>query len=596
MKPPVLAAPVVVTALLLTVLGGVPASAVVLAPTDCPTALPTGEAVDGLSATGFTVERGTTPEPFTAAVLGRIDDGIAPGVDLIMADLTSPALTRSGGVWAGMSGSPVYADDGRLVGAVAYVLASNTSIAGITPAEAMLPLAGPSAGAQVRAAAAASDPAQTVTPTPQEARELAATGATTYTQARAGFELLDVPLAASGTRGKHSRSMLERMSERLDLATTPRNSGAAAPVAQAAPEDITAGSNFAAALSYGDVTFAGTGTTTLVCDGVAVAFGHPFFGTGETTMSMHPATAVLVQPDSLFGSFKVANPGGVVGTVDTDATAGIAGPVGLIPETTTVSTSFTTPSGAQRTGSTEVVLGDVVADIAAFQAQSSVDSAYGAQSAGSAAFTVEVDLRREDGTLDTVTRSDRVASRSALTDFPVSFLVADSVYFLLAELTQQDLEAVTVEDVRITGTLSTRYDAYTLRTVERRQVNPFAPLQPFTLLRAGRPLDLRIGVTQPGSSTVRTTVMSVPIPADASGGAGVLEVIAGPEAQFLLPEEPPATFDELLEQLRSRPGAASVAVLLTYDTESGETGQVVVTKLLKSAINPAFRSYEVAFR
>jgi hypothetical protein len=51
---------------------------------------------------------GTTPEPFTADVLGRITDGIAPGVDMIMADVSSPALTRAGGVWAGMSGSPVY--------------------------------------------------------------------------------------------------------------------------------------------------------------------------------------------------------------------------------------------------------------------------------------------------------------------------------------------------------------------------------------------------------------------------------------------------------------------------------------------------------
>lgn len=596
MKPPVLAAPVLATALLLTSLGGAPASAAVAAPTDCPTALPTVDAVDGLAATGFTVERGTTPEPFDAVVLGRLDSGIAPGVDLIIADLSSPALTRSGGVWAGMSGSPVYADDGRLIGAVAYVLASNTSIAGITPAEAMLPLAGQAASAQARAAAASTDPAETVVPTAAEARELAATGATTYAQARSGFELLDVPLAASGARGRKAPAMLERMSDRLDLATTPRASGAAAPRAAAAPEDITAGSNFAAALSYGDVTIAGTGTTTLVCDGVAVAFGHPYFGTGETTMSMHPATAVLVQPDATFGSFKVANPGGVLGTVDTDATAGIAGPVGVLPDTTTVSTEFTTPTGGVRTGSTEVVLDEVIADVAALQAQSSIDGAYGAASAGSAAFTVEVDLRREDGAVQTVTRSDRVASRSALVGLPVSFLVADSVFLLLAELTQQDLEAVTVTGVRITGTLSTRYDAYTLRSVDRRQINPFAPLQPFTLLRAGRPLDLRIGVTQPGSSLVRSTVVSVPIPADASGGSGSLEVVTGSEAQFLFPEEPPATFDELLAQLQARPGSATVAVVLTYDTQSGDTGQVVVTKLLKSAINPAFRSYQVAFR
>src|SRR4051812_43125395 len=76
-----------------------PAVAAQAAPTDCPTAFPTASAVDGVTGTGYTVERGTTPEPFSARILGRINDGIAPGIDMIMADLTSPALTRSGGVW-----------------------------------------------------------------------------------------------------------------------------------------------------------------------------------------------------------------------------------------------------------------------------------------------------------------------------------------------------------------------------------------------------------------------------------------------------------------------------------------------------------------
>ena len=58
-------------------------------------------------------------------MLGRITDGIAPGVDMILADVSSPALTRAGGVWAGMSGSPVYTADGRLIGSVSYGLAAS---------------------------------------------------------------------------------------------------------------------------------------------------------------------------------------------------------------------------------------------------------------------------------------------------------------------------------------------------------------------------------------------------------------------------------------------------------------------------------------
>lgn len=60
---------------------------------------------------------------------------VAPGVDMVMARLASSEIERVGGIWAGMSGSPVYAVDGRLIGAVSYGLTGgNSPVAGITPA------------------------------------------------------------------------------------------------------------------------------------------------------------------------------------------------------------------------------------------------------------------------------------------------------------------------------------------------------------------------------------------------------------------------------------------------------------------------------
>jgi hypothetical protein len=561
-------------------------------PVDCPEVAPTAEVVDGLTGTGWTVERGTAAEPFAATVLGRIDDGIAPGVDMVMAQLDSPALARSGGVWAGMSGSPVHTDDGRLIGAVAYVLAANTTIAGITPAEAMLPLLDQGRGA----AAAVPEPADSVALSPEQARVLAATGEVGYAQARTGFRLLEVPVHASGADGRWSATGLDGLADRLDLPGPIRTAGATAEAAGGATDDIAAGSNFAAALSYGAVTLAGVGTTTMVCDGVAVAFGHPLLGNGDTTLSAHGASAVLVQPDPLSGPFKVANPGGVVGTVTRDATTGIAGPLGQVPDSTTVTARFTSPAGTVRTGVSEVVLADVVADVSALQTQQTIDTAYGASSAGSASYTVQVSLRRADGRLQTVNRSDRVASRSAVTGLPVSYLVADAVYGLLSELTLQELEQITIESVSVTGTLSTRYDAYTLKSIDRRQLKPFAPLRSYTLLWPGRTLQLRVNVTQAGSTLVRSTIMDVPVPADARGGYGYLDVATGAEGAYLLPYRPPRTFDALLTQVRTRPGDATVTVVLTYQSTSGRTKQVVVTKLLKSSINPTSRSYELGFR
>ena len=94
----------------------------------------------GLAAHGLTVSRGTTVEQFDVTVLGVLDDGIAPGVDMILVETESPAITAAGGIWAGMSGSPVYADaaPNKLIGAVAYGLSGGPSkIGGLAAAEDM---------------------------------------------------------------------------------------------------------------------------------------------------------------------------------------------------------------------------------------------------------------------------------------------------------------------------------------------------------------------------------------------------------------------------------------------------------------------------
>src|SRR4051794_39586186 len=105
------------------------------APTpECPAAYPVASLARGQAVTGLTVSQGTEPDGFTGQVIGVLKDGIMPGLDMIMVRLSSPEIDRVG-VWAGMSGSPVYAQDGRLIGAVSYGLAFGPSpVAGVTPA------------------------------------------------------------------------------------------------------------------------------------------------------------------------------------------------------------------------------------------------------------------------------------------------------------------------------------------------------------------------------------------------------------------------------------------------------------------------------
>src|SRR5689334_2374467 len=105
----------------------------------CDEAYPVASLTRDQAVTGLTVTQGTDPSSgaFTGKIIGVLKDGIEPGVDMVMAQLTSTQIDQSG-IWEGMSGSPVYASDGRLIGAVAYTLSyGSTPVAGITPWEDM---------------------------------------------------------------------------------------------------------------------------------------------------------------------------------------------------------------------------------------------------------------------------------------------------------------------------------------------------------------------------------------------------------------------------------------------------------------------------
>jgi hypothetical protein len=126
-----------------------------------------------------------------------LEDGITPGLDMIIAETDSPAIRAAGGIWAGMSGSPVHTDDGRLLGAVAYGLSGAPSrIGGITPAEDMRRLLSLPSAAQHR------PPTRVALSTALRAR-IVRTGAGARAQAQAGMRQLPVPLGISGLTGAH---------------------------------------------------------------------------------------------------------------------------------------------------------------------------------------------------------------------------------------------------------------------------------------------------------------------------------------------------------------------------------------------------------
>jgi SpoIVB peptidase S55 len=492
------------------------------APADpCPAAVPVSEVTAGLTGVGYTVSAGTTPEPFTAEVIGVLRDGIAPGLDMIIVETDSPAIRAAGGIWAGMSGSPVYTSDGRLLGAVAYGLAGPSSIGGITPAEEMLQLLGvPSA--------AAKPPARVRLSTALQDR-IVRTGAASAAEAAAGMRQLRLPLGISGLAGEHFDKVAQAAAKSKKLAAVPFRASAD-PSAPASPADITPGGNFAAALSYGDISFAGVGTTTAVCDGVALAFGHPFTFGGKVAYSAHTADALYVQPDSLFGPFKVANPGGVVGTLDQDRLAAIRASLGAgptpIPVTSTVSGAGT---GLTRTGTTQVNQDVDLPSIAAIHLLANLDRTFQKIGEGTSPVSWTVTGRTGGGKPFTLSRTNRFASQ-----FDVSF---DSIFEMLDFLSiiqGQPFVEVHFSTTTITASADEVFRRYRIDKVLRKtgantytEVSSRRPIR----VRAGGTVQIRVRLTPyKNRGPVQNLDFSYRIPSDRAGSGGALEVLGGASA------------------------------------------------------------------
>ena len=406
---------------------------------DCAAPYDVSQLQKGDAVTGLTVESGTTPEEFTGEVIGTIDDGIAVGLDMIMIELDSPAIQRAGGIWQGMSGSPVYID-GQLVGAVAYGLSWGPSpIAGITPFSEMDDYLG---------ARRAPRPAAKVAVNDAQARTISRESSVSERQASQGFVQLPVPMGVTGmtqARLDAARDYATDQGKRYltsNLFAANRVGGTSERAA--APETMVAGGNIAASISYGDVSYAGVGTVTSVCDGDVVGFGHPFSFLGDTTLGLHPADALFVQPETLGPPFKVANIAPATGMIDQDRLTGISGSFGAAPEHATI-TSTVSYLTRSRTGSTDIYYTPYSADVTFGQQIVNHDRVLDAIQPGGEDLSWTIEGTDEAGAPFTLSWADRYVSNYDIT-FASSWDLADTVY-ILSTLPDVKIDSITTNGV-----------------------------------------------------------------------------------------------------------------------------------------------------
>lgn len=310
-----------------------------------PVVLPASQIVPGMTGTGLTTVSGETPTGFDIEVIGTLSDAILPGHDLVIFQITGPQsfLDAAHGMFFGMSGSPIYIN-GKLAGAASYrFYFSDANIGLFTPAEEMLNIVDAPAMPQS-------------VPLTPEARRLVARAAGVPTSAAPGAaQILRTPVAVSGVPA----SEMDRLQATLDEHGLPMDVFAAgSPSAALDPTPLAPGSPMGAAISLGDVSFVGIGTTTFSCgSGVNVGWGHSFFFEGPSNMALTDASVITIlnDPSGIYGPGMIANAGDIHGTVSDDRFTGIASQAGDAPDPMVLTSDFTNAdNGHARAGETDV--------------------------------------------------------------------------------------------------------------------------------------------------------------------------------------------------------------------------------------------------
>jgi hypothetical protein len=310
----------------------------------------------GLTGVGKTVFRGTTIDEFDVEILGVLDK-VGPQQSIILARLSGEKVDESG-VFAGMSGSPVYID-GKLVGAVAYAFSFATApIAGITPIQEMVDVLKEHAPTSLHLVRQFS-PAeffQTISTKgwPSPDRDMSIEVAGTFPNLRQFGQLqpIQTPINLSGMLPESFESFSKAFAS---LGWMPVFGGAAASGSDWEDSPLEPGSTVAVQLVRGDMEIAASGTVTHVDGEKVYAFGHPFLSVGNTAMPMAKAAVLGVIP-SLMNSQKISATTKAVGTIRQDRATGIMGIAGQNPDLVPVKLNLSTSRGESREFSYEVVM------------------------------------------------------------------------------------------------------------------------------------------------------------------------------------------------------------------------------------------------
>jgi len=289
----------------------------------------------GMKGTARTVFSGSDTQEFGVEILGILPGFPGPRQSSIIAKLSGSNVEKTG-VFAGMSGSPVYID-GKIVGAIAFSFPfSREPIAGITPIKQMVDLFNkgsenltPKEPRPVSFAQLAGTDWKPNLPKPtvSSVSLLAPVSAGSPLMPLLGQQMAPIatPLVFTGI-SQESLSVFAPQLVANGLLPVSGAGGSAAitPLAEVNGNTFPPGSSISVQLVRGDYSLAAAGTVTMRDGDRIYAFGHPFLSLGASDMPMTESSVVTVIAN-VNNSFKLSVPGRMVGAISQDRASGIFG-------------------------------------------------------------------------------------------------------------------------------------------------------------------------------------------------------------------------------------------------------------------------------
>ena len=287
--------------------------------------MPISQVKPGMKGHCLTVIRGREVVSFPAEVVDVVPNAGAPK-HLILIRVSGPVIEETGGIAAGMSGSPMYIG-GKLVGAIGYGWNfSRHDLGLVTSIEDMIqvwnnPERIPSFGP---APIIPADPPVSgdEQPEPTEPKSPDVVTVKSY----GDFIELRAPLYVGGV----SPRVADMIGASLGAEVVPFGGGPVGDASKRAKYNaaMKPGDAIGTSLVWGDVEVSAIGTMSAVAtDGRFLAFAHPFLNAGNTSAALTEATVSRVIP-SLSAPFKLGRTGDMVGIVTQDRPEGIGGRIG----------------------------------------------------------------------------------------------------------------------------------------------------------------------------------------------------------------------------------------------------------------------------